>query len=136
MTRFQSNDVADLPEIAKKIISQLTSSVICFYGDLGSGKTTLIKEILKLLGVEESISSPTFSLVNQYQSKAGIVFYHFDFYRIVSENEAFDIGFEEYLDSTNLCFIEWPERIESFLPLDFHKISIESSSSTRNITFE
>lgn len=91
---------------------------------MGAGKTTLIKEICKQLGVEDNISSPTFSLVNEYETKNGELAYHFDFYRITDEEEALDIGIEDYFYSGNWCFIEWPENVENLLPLDAVEIHI------------
>ncbi|MCL4147156.1 UNVERIFIED_CONTAM: hypothetical protein GTU68_060851 [Idotea baltica] len=91
---------------------------------MGVGKTTLIKEIVKQLNVDDVVSSPTFSLVNEYQSKHGEAIYHFDFYRINDEEEALDMGVEEYLYSNNWCLIEWPENIKNLLPLNASKISL------------
>jgi tRNA threonylcarbamoyladenosine biosynthesis protein TsaE len=87
-----------------------------FYGEMGAGKTTLIKKIAENLGVSAGMSSPTFSIVNEYKTGTGDVVYHFDFYRIESEVEAFDIGTDEYFDSGHFCFVEWPERIPSLIP--------------------
>ena len=87
-----------------------------FDGAMGVGKTTLIKKLCALMGVQSMVQSPTFSLVNEYLTATGITIYHFDFYRIRNEMEALDIGIEEYFDSGNFCFIEWPEKIESLWP--------------------
>jgi tRNA threonylcarbamoyladenosine biosynthesis protein TsaE len=103
-------------------------SVWLFYGEMGAGKTTLIKAICTALGVHTSMTSPTFSIVNEYNDNSGRVFYHFDFYRLKNEEEAYDIGVEEYLDSGNLCFVEWPERIPSLLPSSRFEIYIEIES--------
>jgi tRNA threonylcarbamoyladenosine biosynthesis protein TsaE len=92
---------------------------------MGAGKTTLIKEICSLLDIEDKISSPTFSLVNEYKSRQGESVYHFDFYRIEDEEEAMDIGFEEYIDSEKWCLIEWPQNIENLLPLKSSAIQIQ-----------
>ena len=100
-------------------------TVVCFYGSMGAGKTTLIKEILKMARVKDNVSSPTFSLVNEYASEDKRIFYHFDFYRINHINEAYDIGAEEYLYSGNACFIEWPEKVEDLLPDELLKVNIE-----------
>jgi tRNA threonylcarbamoyladenosine biosynthesis protein TsaE len=91
---------------------------------LGAGKTTLIKELIKQLGSNKQVSSPTFSLVNEYDGKKSKI-YHFDFYRIEDENEAYDIGFEEYLESNDYVFIEWPEKISNLWPKHYTRISIE-----------
>ncbi len=97
---------------------------------MGSGKTTLIKEIVKQLGVDEVASSPTFSLVNEYHSDKGEIIYHFDFYRIENEEEAFDIGVEEYFYSDHWCFIEWPEKVENLLPLESVAIHLTINQDT------
>ena len=114
----------DLPKIASEIISSAKNKTLLFYGQMGVGKTTLIKELCKSLGVLDNISSPTFSLVNEYQTAKNDKVYHFDFYRIEDEEEAYDIGIEDYFDSKNWCFIEWPENIENLLPLDAVEIHL------------
>ena len=98
-----------------------------FDGAMGVGKTTLIKKLCALMGVQSMVQSPTFSLVNEYLTATGITIYHFDFYRIRNEMEALDIGIEEYFDSGNFCFIEWPEKIESLWPYPrlFIKMGLE-----------
>ena len=101
-----------------------------FYGEMGSGKTTLIKAIAHQLNVDDNVHSPSFSIVNEYRNLNDDVFYHFDFYRIENETEAMDIGIEEYLDSGDLCFIEWPQKIPSLLPDKFLKIEISITSNT------
>jgi tRNA threonylcarbamoyladenosine biosynthesis protein TsaE len=105
-------------------------NVWLFYGEMGAGKTTLIKAICKKLGVESPMNSPTFAIVNEYEGK-GKVFYHFDFYRLKNEEEAYDIGVEEYLDSERLCLIEWPERIPSLLPSSRFEIKLEIENQTQ-----
>ena len=108
--------LATLPEAAAELlICSGDRRVFLFYGEMGTGKTTLIKAICQQLGVTDATSSPTFSIVNEYASPQGAV-YHFDFYRIKSEQEALDLGYEEYFYSGNYCFVEWPERIASLLP--------------------
>ena len=109
--------LAELGETAKWVLAKAQSRILLFYGEMGSGKTTLIKEIARSLGVAELTNSPTFSLVNEYLSHQGESLYHFDFYRIEREEEAYDMGVEEYLDSGLWCFIEWPEKVENLLPL-------------------
>ncbi|WP_299052706.1 tRNA (adenosine(37)-N6)-threonylcarbamoyltransferase complex ATPase subunit type 1 TsaE [uncultured Polaribacter sp.] len=111
-------------EIAAAIISKKEHKTLLFFGEMGVGKTTLIKEICKQLGVLDRISSPTFSLVNEYQTKENEIVYHFDFYRIEDEEEALDMGIDEYFDSKNWCLIEWPENIENLLPLEALKIEL------------
>jgi len=100
-----------------------------FEGEMGAGKTTLIKTLAKALGVTDTVSSPTFSIVNEYDA-AGQTIYHFDFYRIKNLQEAYDIGYEEYFYSGEICFIEWPEKIESLLPEHYLKIKIETLTET------
>ena len=108
--------IDELENVAQKIIAQNPNKVILFNGEMGVGKTTLIKKLCSLLGVEGATSSPTFSLVNEYQTTTNQIVYHFDCYRLKSETEALDMGIDEYLYSGNLCFIEWSEKIESLIP--------------------
>lgn len=107
--------IKDLPKIAEQILLNAPHKTILFYGEMGVGKTTLIKELAKKIGVTESLSSPTFSIVNEYQVQNDKLF-HFDCYRIASEEEALDFGIEEYLDSEYWNLIEWPENIKNLLP--------------------
>ena len=124
----------ELPSIAKEIISVAKHKILLFYGEMGTGKTTLIKEIVKQLGVKDVANSPTFALVNEYLSEKGETIYHFDFYRIENEEEVFDIGIEEYLFNNNWCFIEWPEKVENLLPLESVEIYLSlNEDSTRTI---
>ena len=119
----------ELPEIAKEIIANAKSKSLLFYGKMGAGKTTLIKEIVKQLGSLDVVSSPTFSLVNEYHSKSSEAIYHFDFYRIEAEEEALDIGIEEYFYSNNWCLIEWPNKVENLLPLKSTIITISINNN-------
>lgn len=124
----------ELPLIAKKVIDNASSKVLLFHGEMGVGKTTLIKEICKTLGVEDIASSPTFSLVNEYKTSDNETVYHFDFYRIEDENEAYDMGVEDYLYSNNWCLIEWPENVKNLLPLEANSIEISLlNNGQRNI---
>ena len=118
-----SFNLQDLPEIAKKVITNVSNKILLFYGDMGVGKTTLIKEISKQLGVKGIINSPTFALVNEYEIKNDIV-YHFDFYRIKNEEEAMDIGVEDYFFSDHWNLIEWPQNISNLLPTNSTKINL------------
>jgi len=128
-------NISELPEAAKQILSfAQDKKIFCFYGELGAGKTTLIKVICKELKAKDSGSSPTYGLVNEYETSEGNTLYHFDFYRIKNETEAFDFGFEEYLHSGNYCFIEWPEKIERLLPKDYVKVEIEVKEGERIIS--
>ncbi len=124
--------LADLSDVAQQVISNVDSKILLFDASMGVGKTTLIKEICKQLGVQDVISSPTYSLVNEYRSEQGTV-YHFDFYRIKDEEEAYHIGFEEYLDSGAWVFIEWPEKISNLLPNDAIRIKINLSDNEKRV---
>ncbi len=125
----------ELPEIAKTIISEVRHKTILFYGDMGIGKTTLIKELVKQLDSDDVVSSPTFSLVNEYHSQKGEKIYHFDFYRIEDENEALDIGIEDYFYDNDWCLIEWPEKVKNLLPLNAVEIHLSiNDDETRSIT--
>lgn len=117
--------IEDLQKAATHLLDFLQNEkVILFSGDMGVGKTTFIKSICTVLGVKETVTSPTYSLVNQYEGTEDTI-YHFDFYRIKTEDEAYDIGFEEYLYSGSYCLIEWPEKIENLWPRKYVKVSLE-----------
>ncbi len=106
-----------LREVAEALLESLDGrSVVALRGEMGAGKTTLIRAVADLMGVEDQVTSPTFALVNQYAAATGERLYHFDFYRIEDEREAFDLGYEEYFYSGDLCLVEWPEKIEALLP--------------------
>jgi tRNA threonylcarbamoyladenosine biosynthesis protein TsaE len=133
--QLTATSLSDLQSIASEIISETDSRIFLFYGDMGAGKTTLIKSLCKVLGSEDNITSPTFSIVNEYSGPNKI--YHFDFYRLKDQTEALDIGCEEYFYSGNYCFIEWPEKIPDLLPDNFIKIQISVlSNGSRSITFD
>jgi len=124
----------NLHKAAEKVMEVTSSKVLLFYGEMGVGKTTLIKELAKLLGIGDMISSPTFSIVNEYEIVNDKVF-HFDFYRIKNNEEAMDIGLEEYLYSDHWNLIEWPEKIEQLLPTNNTKINIiKNTNGSRTIT--
>lgn len=119
-----------LNNVIEKVLPYLEKyKVVLFNGSMGAGKTTLISALCKHLGSKDDISSPTFSIVNEYQSNIGKI-YHFDFYRIESLEEAFDIGVEEYLFSDDYCFIEWSEKITELLPNQYLIVNISSISET------
>jgi tRNA threonylcarbamoyladenosine biosynthesis protein TsaE len=131
---FRSVTVSDLKLLAQEIVGKLNATTVwLFRGEMGSGKTTLIKMVCKALGVEEAMSSPTFSIVNEYQTVDKKKVYHFDFYRIKDEVEAIDIGTEEYFYSGYPCFIEWPEKIPSLIPLQYAEVNIQVETDTKRI---
>lgn len=117
---------SQIAEVAKEVLKSSTSKTFLFYGEMGVGKTTLIKEIVKLLGVTEISGSPSFSIVNEYEGKTGAI-YHFDFYRINDIEEAYDIGVEDYFYSDNYVFIEWPEKITELLPENSISIKLQKN---------
>jgi len=114
----------EIKTVAQSIIDANPLKIILFNGDMGVGKTTLIKTLAKNLGVTETISSPTFSLVNEYEADAGHLIYHFDVYRLKNESEAYDMGIDEYLYSGEWCFIEWAEKIAGLIPQEHSVITI------------
>ena len=126
----------ELPEVADAVIEALDGrSVVVFRGEMGAGKTTLIREILARLGSEDNVTSPTFAIVNQYTTADCRPVYHFDFYRIDRIEEAYDFGYEEYFYSGDLCLVEWPEKIEQLLPDEVVTVRITVDSETAR-TFE
>jgi tRNA threonylcarbamoyladenosine biosynthesis protein TsaE len=132
---FKTKSIEELESIANNIIPYKSKfNIWAFYGQMGAGKTTLIRELCKKLGVIDNPNSPTFSLVNEYHTSSGEKIYHFDFYRINSIDEAFDMGYEEYFYSGNLCLIEWPEKIKCLLPEKYLKITIEVHDKERIFT--
>ena len=129
-------DLDHIEEAAREFIGQMgDDTVFAFYGKMGAGKTTFIKALCKLLGVEDEVNSPTFAIINEYRSQTTAeLIYHFDFYRIKKLEEVYDLGYEDYFYSGALCFIEWPELVEELLPLDAKKVTItENSDGSRRI---
>lgn len=128
--------IEDLPDVAAEFIKEMNDrNVYAFYGDMGVGKTTLISEICRQLGCSDAVTSPTFSIVNEYIDGNGTPVYHFDFYRLETPGEAADIGLDEYLTSGYPCFIEWPERIGMLLPDEAVTVRIsEMPDGSRLIT--
>ena len=123
----------NINKASKLVIDNIKTTVVRIDGKMGAGKTKIISNICMQLGVKEVITSPTFSLINTYQSTNGPI-YHFDFYRLQNSNEALDIGVEEYLESGNVCFLEWAEKIEDHLPLNYdHYILKVLNDNTRRI---
>ena len=131
-----ARDTGDNLNTAKKLIEFAgTEKIFLFYGDMGAGKTTFIQSICKALGVKEPVTSPTFSIVNEYQG-ADAKIYHFDFYRLKKQEEALDMGYEEYFYSGNFCLIEWPEKIAGLLPEHYIRVDIRVlSGDERQLTF-
>ncbi len=132
-----ASSLSDLPQVAQQIINFAgTDRIFLFYGDMGAGKTTLIKELCIALGSQDNITSPTFAIVNEYIG-AGSNIYHFDFYRLKNQSEALDLGSDEYFYSGNYCFIEWPEKIPDILPDKFVRVSIQAlGDNSRQITLD
>ena len=133
---FALENLSDLPAAAEKLMKFAgDEKIFLFKGDMGAGKTTFIKSLCKYAGIDENVTSPTFSIVNEYRS-AETRIYHFDFYRLKKQEEALDMGYEEYFYSGNYCFIEWPEKIESLLPQHYIRIDIQVyPDGKRSLTF-
>lgn len=122
---IEIKDKKHLESAALQLLKQSgDKKIFAFYGAMGSGKTTIIKVICRLLGAEDIVSSPTFTLVNEYRTSTGEPLYHIDFYRIRKQEEVFDFGIEEYLTGDAWCFMEWPELVEEILPDDIVRIRI------------
>jgi len=124
-------------EAARQFIESMGNhKLFAFYGKMGAGKTTFIKAVCEQLGVTDVINSPTFAIVNEYRDSNMRPIYHFDFYRIKKPSEVLDIGFEDYISSDNLCFMEWPEMIGDFLPDETIKITIEEQDDGSRIVYD
>ncbi|MBR4851309.1 MAG: tRNA (adenosine(37)-N6)-threonylcarbamoyltransferase complex ATPase subunit type 1 TsaE [Tidjanibacter sp.] len=134
MKEINVNGLGDLPDAAEQILEALDGrNVVALYGPMGAGKTTLVREICVQLGSEDTVTSPTFALINRYDTDKGDAIFHFDFYRIERPEEAFDMGYEEYFYSDGLCLVEWPEKVEELLPDDVMKVTITPTSNTRRV---
>lgn len=131
------NNLSELPTAAAELLEACKEKrIFAFNGAMGAGKTTFIKAVCKALGVKDTISSPTFSIVNEYVSAGGIKIYHFDFYRIKSQDEAYDMGYEDYFYSNAYCFVEWPEKVAELIPPDHVEVNITVKEEQRTIEFE
>lgn len=127
--------LAEIDMAAESVLAQNIKKTILFHGSMGAGKTTFIKAMARKLGVMDMTSSPTFSLVNEYETENGDILYHFDLYRINSEEEGYDMGLDEYFYSGNVCLIEWPEKTPNLIPLDHTSITIkELPDGRRHLT--
>ena len=138
MKQFEIRSLDELDRAAEFLCSNLGDHrIVALYGGMGAGKTTLVSAIARYLGSEDPVTSPTFSIVNSYDTADGDVIHHFDFYRLNRPEEAFDIGYEEYFYGGGLCLVEWPEKIESLLPDDTLVVRITATSETsRLLTIE
>ena len=133
MRRIEIDSLSDLPRVAEAVVEALEGrNVVLLRGGMGAGKTTLVSRIAALLGAEDAVTSPTFALVNQYEGTEQRI-YHFDFYRIDNIEEVFDLGYEEYFYSGDLCLVEWPEKIEPLIPDDAMVVRITAGDGEERI---
>ena len=134
--KIEINSIEEYPAAAKEFIASMGNNrIFAFYGSMGAGKTTFIKSVCEAMGVEDAINSPTFAIVNEYEDCNANTIYHFDFYRIKSLEEVYNMGYEEYIYSDAYCFMEWPELIEELLPEETVKVTIEEDENgKRTIT--
>lgn len=131
---IEINDLSEIHQAARQFLAEIDNqNVFAFYGDMGAGKTTFIKAVCEELGVQEPVTSPTFAIINEYRDKKGKSIYHFDFYRIKKLEDVFDFGYEDYFYSGNLCFIEWPELVESLLPENVVRLSLRQTENGARI---
>ncbi|OQA44774.1 MAG: tRNA threonylcarbamoyladenosine biosynthesis protein TsaE [Bacteroidetes bacterium ADurb.Bin302] len=138
MNKLLIKDLDSLHSVAKDFLKLIgDSKIIAFYGAMGAGKTTFIKALCDVLGVQDTVNSPTFAIVNEYTDDEGNPIYHFDCYRIKKIEEAYDLGYDQYFFSGNYCFIEWPEMLEELLPEDTKKVNItEREDGGRDVLFD
>ena len=131
------HNISEIDTVAKEFIKKIAPNKhVAFYGQMGVGKTTFIKALCKTLGILETVNSPSFAIINEYNTDFGEPVYHFDFYRIKEIEEAYDFGYEDYFYGSNYCFVEWPEKIEPLIPEHFVKVKIEETKdNVREITF-
>lgn len=134
MDKLLIHNLAGLPDAARSFLEKnRDKKVFAFYGDLGAGKTTFIKALCNELNVIDIVSSPTFSIINEYQNEQGMVIYHMDFYRLEKKEEALEIGLEDYFSTNNYCFIEWPERIDELLPNQTTYVKIARNADNERV---
>ncbi|MBP3317137.1 MAG: tRNA (adenosine(37)-N6)-threonylcarbamoyltransferase complex ATPase subunit type 1 TsaE [Alistipes sp.] len=134
MKRIEIDSLSELPSVARAVVESLEGrNVVLLCGGMGAGKTTLVSRIAAYLGSEDGVTSPTFALVNQYMDRNSNPIYHFDFYRIDNIEEVFDLGYEEYFYSGDLCLVEWPEKIEALIPDDVMIVRIESGDGENRV---
>ncbi|MBP9990374.1 MAG: tRNA (adenosine(37)-N6)-threonylcarbamoyltransferase complex ATPase subunit type 1 TsaE [Bacteroidales bacterium] len=137
MLQLEFNSTSQLPQVAEQLLATFPDDrFFAFFGAMGVGKTTLIKELCAQLGVQDNVCSPTFAIINEYKERHGNSVYHFDFYRIKSIQEAYDIGYEEYFYSGDYCFTEWTEKIEELLPERHVRVDIVENEGTRTLKAE
>ncbi|WP_316785995.1 tRNA (adenosine(37)-N6)-threonylcarbamoyltransferase complex ATPase subunit type 1 TsaE [Pedobacter frigiditerrae] len=133
MKSISINSTAELDTVAAQLLAFANGNkFFIFEGEMAAGKTTFIKAFCSILGVDDVVSSPTFSIVNEYESKAGLI-YHFDFYRLKNQQEAYDIGYEEYFYSGDYCLVEWPSKVEDLLPEKYIKVEIEITGEEQRV---
>lgn len=133
MAQFLDKSLEELPLICSDLVTLMNKDgILLLLGEMGSGKTTLVRELCRQLGATDEVSSPTYSIVNEYRTEENKKIFHFDLYRLKNREEAMDIGIEEYLKSGHLCIIEWPEIIYDLLPIHYNTLKISLSGGRRN----
>ncbi len=138
MLEIKINSLDGIADAARQFVDAMgENKVFAMFGPMGVGKTTFIKAVCEVLGVQDTITSPTFAIVNEYRTDSGEQIFHFDFYRIRKVEEAYDMGYEDYIYSGAVCFLEWPELIEELLPDDAVRVTLtEEEDGTRTITIQ
>ncbi|MBR2945939.1 MAG: tRNA (adenosine(37)-N6)-threonylcarbamoyltransferase complex ATPase subunit type 1 TsaE [Bacteroidaceae bacterium] len=138
MLEIKINSLDGIADAARQFVDAMgENKVFAMFGPMGVGKTTFIKAVCEVLGVQDTITSPTFAIVNEYRTDSGEQIFHFDFYRIRKVEEAYDMGYEDYIYSGAVCFLEWPELIEELLPEDAVRVTLtEEEDGTRTITIQ
>ena len=133
LKNYDISNLDDLSSVALELLSLSDNRIFAIEGDLGAGKTTLVKYMCSHLNIVDSVSSPTFSIVNEYLTTSGSKCFHFDFYRLNNIKEAIMLGVDAYFSSGYYCFIEWPDLIESLLPANYHHVKIKETNNTRQL---